>query len=139
MAAELENIHETIVRTGDRLELLQALELTVELLCLLESLAIDNLDRASRAQERAGEPDFAVAARTDAPEQFVVRNKRSLSTARERLWAGSMQAMSRVFRAGRLWLAWLHGEEKHEQKSGVNARPISSAGATVTRSGRVLV
>ena len=52
--------------------LLQSFELALEVLFLLEGVAIDDLDRAPRAHERAGQPDFAVAARADAPEQFVV-------------------------------------------------------------------
>ena len=85
VAAELENVHQSLVRAGDRLELLQPFELAVELLCLLEGLAMDDLDRAQRAQERPGEPDFAVAARADAAEQFVVGNADGLRV--ERGWS----------------------------------------------------
>ena len=70
------------MRAGDGLELLQPLELTIELLRLLEGLAIDYLDRAQRAHECAGQPHLAVAARADAPEQFVVGNLKRLRVLR---------------------------------------------------------
>jgi len=67
------------MRARNRLELLNALELTLEWMVVPESFAPDNLDGAQRAGcAIAREPDFAVAAATDALDQVVIGNEQNV-------------------------------------------------------------
>src|SRR5262245_56335685 len=73
-AAHLENVHQSFVRTGDRLELLDAFELALEGACIFERGAMNNLYRPECPQFVSGQPNFAVTSATNRSEQFVVGN-----------------------------------------------------------------
>ena len=60
------------MRTGDRLEFEQALEFALEMLDTLETLAMDDLHRAQRADGVARQPDLAVTAARDQTQQFMI-------------------------------------------------------------------
>jgi hypothetical protein len=64
------------MRPGDRLELLDALELAVERAGVREITAIDDFYRAELTKDVTRQPHLAVAPTADAAEQFVVGNDR---------------------------------------------------------------
>jgi hypothetical protein len=76
VAPDLEDIHESFVRTGDRLELLNAFELALERVVVIEAGAMHHFDGAKRAEGAAGQPDFAVAPGADAVEEFMIGDNR---------------------------------------------------------------
>ena len=63
---------------GDGRELLQAVELALERTVFLERTAMNDLHGAQFTEDGAGQPDFAVAAMPDGPQQFVVGDGRRL-------------------------------------------------------------
>jgi hypothetical protein len=67
---------------GDRLELLDAAKLALEGPGVLKRFAINNLNSPQCAQFVARQPHFAVAALADVTEQFVIGNRRWLSSGR---------------------------------------------------------
>src|SRR5206468_1813822 len=71
-ATDLQNIDKPIMRTRDRFELLDPIELALEGPRMFEGGAINDLHRAIRAHDIARQPDFAVAALANAPDQFVI-------------------------------------------------------------------
>ena len=64
-AANLQNVHHAFVRTGDRFEFLDALELALEGMVMPKGVAPDKFDRAQRADNAASQPHFAIAALAD--------------------------------------------------------------------------
>jgi len=76
VASNLEHIDQARVRTGDRLEFANAGVLALERARVVEIASIHHLDRAIRAQGGAREPDFTVAAATDAAQQLVIGHAR---------------------------------------------------------------
>ncbi len=59
--ADLEDVHQALMRAGDGLEALDPAELAFEGAIVLENVAIDELDGAEGPESVPGEPDFAVA------------------------------------------------------------------------------
>jgi hypothetical protein len=84
-AADLQDVHQAVVRTGDWLELEQALEFALEMFGALEALAVDNFHRAQGADGIARQPDFAVSAVPDLTKQFMIGNLRRCYD-RRRAW-----------------------------------------------------
>ena len=74
VAADLEDVHETLVSAGDRFEFLDAAEFTLVRSVMCESLPVDNFHSAIGAQSTLREPDFPIAAPSNFADQFVVRN-----------------------------------------------------------------
>jgi hypothetical protein len=70
--ADLENVHQSLVCAGDRLEALDALELALERLAVLEHIAPDDFNRAQSSQAIPRQPDLAVATAANQPEQFMI-------------------------------------------------------------------
>ena len=68
------------MRSGNRRELLQALEFALEGTVFLEGIAMNNLHGAPFAEHGSRQPDFAVAAVADGLEQFVVGDRRRRRT-----------------------------------------------------------
>ena len=71
-AADLQHVHQALVRAGDRLELLDAIELALEGMVAPEGFSMNNLHGAQRADGVARQPDLAVAAVADLLQQLVV-------------------------------------------------------------------
>src|SRR2546425_545753 len=111
-AADLQDVHQPIVRPRNRLELLDATKLPLEGPGVFERAAINDLNRPQRAQFVARQPDFAVAALADGAEQFVIGNRRRSRSdgsvgVRER-WSGAV----RWIISGRIrhfWQSSVHG------------------------------
>src|SRR5439155_20993163 len=74
VAADLEDVHETLVSAGDRFEFLDAAEFTLVRSVMCESLPVDNFHSAIGAQSIPREPDFTVAAASDLTDEFVIGN-----------------------------------------------------------------
>jgi hypothetical protein len=72
VAPDLEDVHEALMRAGDRLELLDAAELALEMFRPLEGGAAHHLHRAPGADNTSRQPHFAVAALANAAEEFVI-------------------------------------------------------------------
>ena len=68
----MQDVHQAVVRTGNRLEFKQALEFALEMLDVLKSLLVDDFHRAHRADGVKGQPDFTVTASPDQTEQLVI-------------------------------------------------------------------
>lgn len=77
-AANLQDVHQSFMRPGKRLEFLDAFELALERTAVFESGAIDDLDGAQRTEFVPSQPYFAVAAATDDPQQFVIGHRMRL-------------------------------------------------------------
>jgi hypothetical protein len=80
--ADVENFHLAFVRERDRLEPLDAFELALEGLIVLERATGNNFDGAVGAQRTASEPHVTIGTDPDAAEQFVVWNVRWLRAGR---------------------------------------------------------
>jgi hypothetical protein len=76
VTAHVQDIDQTVMRAGDRLELLDAGKFTVEWAACLEALAPYDFDGAVSTHDAAGQPDFAVRTTANAAQQLVVRNLR---------------------------------------------------------------
>ena len=76
VAPNLQHIHQAFVRAGDRLELLHAAKFPFIRTIVLKGLSINHLDRAISAHCAPRQPHLAVAARTNAPDQFVFGHSR---------------------------------------------------------------
>ena len=76
VAADVEDVDEAGVFSGDGFELHDAFEFAFEGAVEFEVFAADDFDGAEGAGDGAGEPDFAVAALADAAEDFVVGDVR---------------------------------------------------------------
>ena len=83
VAADLQDIHQTVVGAGERLEPEQALEFAFEMLGVLETLAVDDLHRAQRADGVARHPDFAVSAVPNQAQQLVIGDLHRLRGRRD--------------------------------------------------------
>ena len=72
VTADLEDVNKAFVAARERLEFLDAIELTLVGTGIGEAIAEDDLHRAPGADGGAGEPDIAIAAAANAPDQFVI-------------------------------------------------------------------
>ncbi len=73
-AADVEDVDKAFVAARNRFEAADAGELAFVGSGVLEVVAIDDFDGAPGAEGVAGEPDFAVSALADAPDQLVIGN-----------------------------------------------------------------
>ena len=74
--AHLEDVDETLVGAGDGLKSADTRQFALERVLVGEGAPGDDLDRPVHARHAAGQPNLAVTAASDAPEQFVVRDRR---------------------------------------------------------------
>ena len=74
VAADLQDINEAIVAAGDRLVFLDAFEFALERIGFAEIVTGDNLHSSQRAHDIVCQPDFAITAAANPPEQFMVRD-----------------------------------------------------------------
>src|SRR5215469_1206355 len=72
---------------GNALKLLDAFELTLERALILEPMPPHDFGRSQRASGlAASQPDLAITAAADLPQQFVIRNRRSAFQTSGRIW-----------------------------------------------------
>ena len=85
-AANLEDVELALVAAGNRLEALHARELALERTVVVEGAPVNDLHRAVNAEDIPGEPDLAVAALADAPDERVIgdRNGRNVACCARR-------------------------------------------------------
>ena len=76
VAADMEDVELAGVGPGDRLEAADAFKLAFIRAVVIEGGAMNDLHGAPGAHDIPGQPDFAVAAATDAAKEFVVGNDR---------------------------------------------------------------
>src|SRR5258708_7490133 len=76
VAADVEDVDLTVVRAGNRLKLLDALEFPFERPVMLEGAAINDFDGAISAHDISRQPDLAVTAAAYFLQQLVVGNGR---------------------------------------------------------------
>ena len=74
--ADVEEVHQAIVRAGDWLEAADAGKFAFVIAGVREGGAVDHLDGAEGVEGVAGQPDFAKGALADAAEELVIRNGR---------------------------------------------------------------
>ena len=72
--ADLKDIDERLMDSGDGFESLDALVLAFERACMVEPSSGNDLDRSMNAQDRTGQPHDPVAAGADGPDQLMVGN-----------------------------------------------------------------
>src|SRR5262249_48021957 len=72
----MQDIDLAFPRMRDRLELFESLKFAFVRLVAVERAAINDFYRVIFAQNTAGQPDFAVAAPTNTPDQVVIRDWR---------------------------------------------------------------
>src|SRR6516225_1357211 len=76
---DMQNVHESGVCAGDRLERGHAFEFPQKCALAFKRPAIDNFDRAERAGHRPRQPNLTVSAAADHAQQLVIGNNRYLS------------------------------------------------------------
>ena len=72
IAADMENLNKVGMGSGNGFKLFNAFELAGEGVISLESFPKNHLDGAVCTREASGQPNIAVTATTDLPNQFVV-------------------------------------------------------------------
>jgi hypothetical protein len=72
----MQNRHQSRMRAGYRLEVLDAEEFALKRAVVIEAVATDDFGGAERAQDAAGQPDFPAGALADTPKQFVIGDHR---------------------------------------------------------------
>lgn len=72
VAADLENVHQSVVRARYRLEFPDARVFAFVGALVVEGVAINHLYGAVGAHDIARQPDFAITAASNSPEQFVI-------------------------------------------------------------------
>src|SRR5262249_33755234 len=120
VAADVEDIDLAFVCAGNRFEFLNAFELALKGPVVRKVRAIDKFDGAICAHEVSGQPDPTVAAATDRPQQFVIRNGREAARC-----AGDASMFggcagggeTEMGRGSSLWLAAVHTQREGSRKT----------------------
>ena len=81
---DLENMHQSWMRAGDRFEILDAGELALEWAAVVEGTSVDYFHGAVNAEDVAREPDLAIAALADATDKRVIGDEDGWGIARGR-------------------------------------------------------
>ena len=101
--SHLEDIQESGVGAGNRLELLDTQKLPIEWAAVLEGVSIDLLHSVLRCQHAAGQPDLTVAPFSNSAEQCVIGN------FRDRWIVSASVSVSQGNGAGSFRTNWLLG------------------------------